>query len=200
MANILHKKYFEELKKYAEYYSIPIIVDDSIEYIKDYIKRNNVKSILEIGTAIGYSAIHMALVDEKIRVVSIERDEKRYLEAIKNVKKFFLENRITLIFNDALNVEFEEKFDLIFIDAAKGQYINFFNHFKKYLKDDGTIITDNIEFHGLINNVDKIEGNGLKGIVTKIKNYIEFLDNNEEYETKYIKVGDGLAVTKKRRD
>ncbi|MDD4035838.1 MAG: O-methyltransferase [Bacilli bacterium] len=200
MTSILHKKYFKELKEYAEFYSIPIITDGGLEYLKDYIKRNNVKSILEIGTAIGYSAIHMALVDEKIRVVSIERDEKRYLEAIKNIKKFFLENRITLIFNDAINVELDEKFDLIFIDAAKGQYINHFNHFKKYLKDDGTIITDNIEFHGLVESEEEIESKGLQGIVTKIRNYIEFLNENEEYETKYIKAGDGLAVTKKRRD
>jgi len=200
MANILHKKYFEELKKYAEFYSIPIIADGGLEYLKDYIKHNNVKSILEIGTAIGYSAINMALVDEKIKVVSIEKDEKRYLEAIKNIKKFFLENRIILIFNDAINVELDEKYDLIFIDAAKGQYINHFNHFKKYLKKDGAIITDNIKFHGLVDSEDEIESKGLKGIVTKIRNYIEFLNENEEYETKYIKTGDGLAVTKKRRE
>jgi len=194
----LHSKYLNELKVYAEVYSIPIIQSDSIKYIKKYIKENNIKSILEIGTAIGYSSICMALVDNNINVVSIEKDEKRYLQAIKNIKKFFLEDRITLIYNDALDVKLVQKFDLIFIDAAKGKYINFFNHFRKLLKDDGTIITDNISFHGLVESDEEIENKNLKGLVEKIRNYIDFLKTTNEYITEFIDIGDGLAITKKR--
>ncbi len=196
--NILHNKYLNELKTYAEAYSIPIIQIDSIEYIKKYIKDNNIKSILEIGTAIGYSSICMALVNDKINIVSIEKDEKRYLQAIKNIKKFFLEDKITLIYSDALDVKLEQKFDLIFIDAAKSKYIDFFNHCKKQLKDNGTIITDNISFHDLIESKEEIKNKNLRKLVDKIKNYIDFLKNNNEFITEFINVGDGLAITRKK--
>ena len=94
----------------------------------------------------------MALVDKNINIVTIERDQERYIEAIKNIKKFKLDKRITFILGDAnnINVNFkDEKFDLIFFDAAKAQYIKFFTKFSKNLDDDGVIITDNINFHGL---------------------------------------------------
>ena len=119
----------EEIKRQAEKNDIPIMTDDGIEYLTNYIKENNIKQILEIGTAVGYSAIKMALVSDDIEVTTIERDEKRYLEAVKNIKKLKLEDRITIIFKDALNVSLSDKYDLIFIDAAKAQSINFFeNH------------------------------------------------------------------------
>ena len=88
-----------EIKKYAEEENVPIMQDEGIEFLTEFIIKNNVVSILEVGTAIGYSAIMMALVSDRIRVTTIERDEERYLEAVKNVKKFGLEDRITLIFN-----------------------------------------------------------------------------------------------------
>jgi len=92
----------KELKEYAYENNIPIMQDEGIKYLTNYIKQNNIKKVLEIGTAIGYSAIMMCLANKETSVVSIERDEKRYLEAIKNIKKFKLEDRIHLIFNDAL--------------------------------------------------------------------------------------------------
>ena len=104
---------------------------DGIQFLTNFIKDNNIKNILEIGTAIGYSAIKMALVDNDINIISIERDEERYNKAVKNIKKFKLNNRIKLIKDDAFNVELNEKFDLIFIDAAKAQSIKFFNKFSK---------------------------------------------------------------------
>ena len=136
------------IKDYAKKESIPIMQDEGIEFLTSFIEKKGAKDILEIGTAIGYSAIMMALVNSNIHVTTIERDETRYLEALKNIKKFDLENRITLIYNDALNVELDGDYDLIFIDAAKGKNQEFFNHFEKNLKSDGFIITDNMGFHG----------------------------------------------------
>ena len=122
---------------------------EGIDFLKSYIKENNIRTILEVGAAIGYSAIRMASLDKNITITTIERDEVRYNEAVKNIANFNLESRIQILFEDSLNVEINEKFDLIFIDAAKSQSIKFFEKYEKNLNDDGTIITDNINFHGL---------------------------------------------------
>ena len=143
-------KLLRELKKDAKQNGIPIMSDKGINYLTTFILKNKIDTVLEIGTAVGFSAISMALVNPNLKVVTIERDEERYLEAVKNVKKFDLESRITCIFNDALNVRLEDKFDLIFIDAAKGQNINFFERFSSNLEDGGFIITDNMKFHGYV--------------------------------------------------
>lgn len=188
----------KEIREYAEKNNVPIMMDDGIKYLINYINKNQVKSVLEIGTAIGYSAIMMALSNKDLFITTIERDEKRYLEALKNIKKLNLENRITLVFNDALDANISEKFDLIFIDAAKAQSIKFFEKFEKNLNSDGTIITDNIKFHGLVDKKEEeIESRNLRALVRKVKNYIEFLRTNEHYKTEFLDIGDGLSVSKK---
>jgi predicted O-methyltransferase YrrM len=188
-----------KIKDYAKRENIPIMNDEGIEFLTSFIEKKGAKDILEIGTAIGYSAIMMALVNTNIHVTTIERDEIRYLEALKNIKKFDLENRITLIYNDALNVELEGQYDIIFIDAAKGKNQEFFNHFEKNLKEDGFIITDNMGFHGYVEmDEEEIPSKNIKGIVRKIKDYIYFLENHMQYKTIIYKIGDGIAVTERR--
>ncbi len=189
----------KELKDYAIEENIPIMQDDGIEFLTTFIKKKQVKKVLEVGTAIGYSAIMMALADSDIHITTIERDEVRYLEALKNIKKFHLEERITPVFNEALQVELDEEFDLIFIDAAKGKNKDIFNHFEKNLAMDGYIITDNMNFHGYVMmNEDEIESKNIKGIVRKIKDYIYFLENHMLYKTTIYNIGDGVAVTERR--
>jgi len=187
-----------EIRTYAKENNVPIMLDDGIEYLTNYIIKNNVNSVLEIGTAIGYSAIMMALTNPSLSVTTIERDEKRYLEALKNIKKLNLENRITLIFNDALDVNITGKFDLIFIDAAKAQSIKFFEKFEKNLNPTGVIITDNIKFHGLVDkNEEEIESRNLRALVRKVKEYITYLKENEHYETEFLELGDGISISRK---
>ena len=123
-----------EIRAYAKEEKVPIMMDDGLKFLIEYIAKNKIQSVLEIGTAIGYSSIMMALSNPSLTITTIERDEKRYLEALKNIKKLKLEDRITLIFNDALDVSLSEKYDLIFIDAAKAQSIKFFEKFEKNLK------------------------------------------------------------------
>lgn len=188
------------LEKYAEENNIPIMEKKGITFLMNFIKMNNVKTILEIGTAIGYSAINMAMVDEDIQVVSIERDQKRYLEAIKNIKHFGLDKQINLILGDALEVEIKNKFDLVFIDAAKGQYIKFFDKYCNNLNKRGVIITDNIYFHGLVLSDEEIKSKNLRGIVDKIKKYIAFLKANKKFITKFYKVGDGISISLKKEE
>lgn len=188
-----------QIKEYAIKNNIPIMVDDGIDFLTTYILKNHVTSILEIGTAIGYSTIMMALVHPNITITSIERDEKRYLEALKNIKEFELEDRITLIYNDAFNVKLDDEFDLIFIDAAKAQNIKFFELFERNLKQNGTIITDNLKFHGLVEKEEyEIKSKNLKALIRKIKEYIAYLKSNPNYDTEFFDVGDGLSVSKKK--
>lgn len=185
------------LEDYAKENNIPIMMKDGIEFLCNYLKENNYKTVLEIGTAIGYSAIKMCLADDEIKVVSIERDKERYDLAIQNIKKFGMEDRINVILDDAFNVQIEDKFDLIFIDAAKSQYIKFFEKFKVNLNDNGTILSDNLDFHGLVNSNEKIESRNVRGLVRKINEYIGFLKNNKEFNTKFISIGDGIGISKK---
>ena len=187
-----------EIEEYAKNNNIPIMLKDGIEFLCDYIKNNDVKNILEIGSAIGYSAIKMALVDENIKITTIERDKNRYDLAIKNIDDFNLNKQIDIILDDAFNVGLIDKYDLIFIDAAKSQYIKFFEKFKFNLKENGVIFSDNLDFHGLVKSEDKIESRNVRGIVRKLKNYINFLKENEEFETDFIKIGDGLAITRRK--
>ena len=188
----------EEMESYAKEYKVPIMVPEGINYMLNYIKEHNVKKILEIGTAIGYSAIRMALVADDIYVTTIERDVDRYNEAIKNIRKFHLEDRIKVLLVDALEVEINDEFDLIFIDAAKSQYTKFFNKFSPLLKKDGTIITDNLDFHGMRENIDQIQSRNLRQMMRKLNSYIDFLKDNEEFETTFVDVGDGLGVSVRR--
>jgi predicted O-methyltransferase YrrM len=190
---------FKKLEEYAINNKIPIMEKEGIDFLTNFIKDNNIKSILEIGSAIGYSAIKMASINDDINITTIERDHTRYLEAIKNIKNFQLENQIKVINADALETTINDKYDLIFIDAAKGQYINFFEKFKQCLKDNGFIITDNLNFHGLTNNIDHIKSKNLKSLVKKINNYVDFLNNNEEFKTDIINVGDGISISKKNK-
>ena len=187
-----------EIEKYAKENNVPIMLKDGIEFLCNYIKENNIKSILEIGAAIGYSAIKMALIDKDIKVTTIERDEERYNIAVSNIKKFDLENQINIILDDAFNIDLNDKYNLIFIDAAKSQYIKFFEKFKNNLNENGIILSDNLDFHGLVKSDEKIESRNVRGIVRKLKNYIDFLENNEEFKTTFYSIGDGISISKRQ--
>jgi len=186
------------LEDYAHEYKVPIMLPGGIDYLTKYIKDNNAKEILEIGTAIGYSSSKMALINKDIHITTIERNIDMYNLAIKNIKGLGLEKQITVILGDALEVEIQGSYDLIFIDAAKAQNIKFFNKYSPLLKDNGTIITDNINFHGLTQGDESTYSRNLRSMIRKIREYIKFLQDNKDYQTNFLDVGDGLAVTKKR--
>lgn len=188
-----------DLKKYAIEHNVPIIQDEGIDFLTTFIIKKQIHNVLEIGSAIGYSAIMMALADPNLKITTIERDRERYLEALKNIKQFDLENQITLVFHDALEANIEGKFDMIFIDAAKGQNIKFFEKYEVNLKENGYIITDNMNFHGLVDKVDaEIESKNLRALVRKIRDYRTFLVNHQNYHVEILNIGDGIAVAEKR--
>lgn len=188
----------KEMEAYASIHHIPIMERDGITFLLNYIKENSIKTILEIGTAIGYSAIQMCNVDSSITVTTIERDALRYQEAIDNIQNCGLENRITVLFQDALEVELNQKYDLIFIDAAKSQYIKFFQKFEKNLNQNGTIISDNLNFHGLTEQEESTLSRNVRGMVRKLNQYKEFIKNNHQYKTIIYPVGDGVGVSIKK--
>ena len=186
------------MEAYAMENNVPIIEKKSIVFIMKYIKEHNVETILEIGSAIGYSAILMASSSKDVQVTTIERDETRYMECLKNVKKCGMEKRINVVYQDALELNLSEelKYDLIFIDAAKGQYIKFFEKYKNFLKPGGVIITDNLKFHGYVGESSKLDKGNLKSLVEKIEGYVEFLQNNKEFDTISKDIGDGLSISR----
>ena len=186
-----------EIEEYARDNNVPIMMKDGIIYLCDYIKNNNVKTILEIGSAIGYSSIMMASVDNDIKVTTIEKDANRYNIAVANINKFNLSSRITILNEDALESNITGYYDLIFIDASKGNNINFFNKYKDNLAKNGAIVTDNLSFHGLVEDETLIKTKNQKGIVKKIKLYIDFLSNNKDFTTTYVPVGDKISISKK---
>ena len=196
------KQLIVEMEQYAQEHNVPIIQKESIAFLMKFIKANNVVNILEIGSGIGYSAILMASSSPLVKVTTIERDEVRYMECLKNVKKCEFDKKVNVVFQDALEVNLsdENKYDLIFIDAAKGQYTKFFEKFKYFLADGGVIITDNLKYHGYVGKSEEIPSKNLRQLVKKIENYIEFLKNNEEYTTNFYDVGDGLSISIKKSE
>ncbi len=186
------------IEEYAHENNIPIMLSDGIDFLTDFIKKNDIKRILEVGSAIGYSAICMAQVSLDIQVVTIERDTLRYNEAVKNINDFGLNDRIEIILADALECDISGDFDLIFIDAAKAQYIKFFEKYKSNLAKDGVIISDNLSFHGMVDNMDSITNRNTRQLVGKIVKYIDFLKNNLEFDTEFISIGDGIGISRRK--
>ena len=191
------RELIEEIRDYGINNEVPIMSVESISEITKIIKNNNIHSILEIGTEIAYSTICFASIDGVNKVTSIERDKVRYQIAKSNVSKSELHN-IELICDDALNTEINGIYDLIIIDAAKSQNMKFFNKYKNNLSERGIIIIDNLDFHGYVGRSNEIKSRNLRQMVRKIEKFLDFLDNLNDFEVKYIEVGDRLGICQKK--
>ncbi len=190
----------QEMEEYARMNHVPIMELVSIETVIQLLRLTNPTNILEIGTAIGYSAIRIAKALPNAKIVTIEREESRYKLACAYIEKMNLQSQITYLYGDAL--ELSEKvasftpFDVLFMDAAKGQNQRFFELYEPLTKQ-GMIITDNVLFKGLVAE-DRIEKRHIRALVRKIKQYNEWLMNHPNYHTTIMPIGDGIAVSKKR--
>lgn len=189
-------KLIDEIRVYGENNSVPIMSRDTITTIQRIIKDNNIKSILEVGTAIGYSTICFASTGID-KIESIERDKERYAIAVSNVEKSGL-NNISLNFMDVFDFNTASKYDLIIIDAAKSQNRRIFEKFMNNLNENGIIIIDNLSFHGFVGKSNEIKSRNLRQMVRKIEKFIEYLKNNDEFDTEFIEVGDTLGVCKRK--
>lgn len=184
--------FFSVIEEYAEKENVPIMKKDSIDYLLEFIRKNNIKDVLEIGSAIGYSALKISTTGAN--VTTIERDEERYKIAVENINKSNYKNKINIILSDALGVNISEKYDLIFIDAAKGKNKEFIDKFKKNLKTNGFIIIDNMDFHGLVGKSSEIKKRRLRSLIRKIESFIEYMEDQTEFKVSKINVGDGLYL------
>ncbi|MEH7384010.1 O-methyltransferase [Bacillus sp. JJ1521] len=191
----------EDIEHYAKENNVPIMELVGIETMLQILRISQPNQILEIGTAIGYSAIRMAKALPGTKIVTLERDEERYEKSLENIERTGTGSQIEVIFGDALEVADEVKkhgeFDCIFIDAAKGQYRHFFDIYEKCLSKDGLIVTDNVLFKGLVAE-EEIENKRIRNLVTKIKSFNEWLLSHPEYQTTILPVGDGVALSKRR--
>lgn len=184
-----------QIKEYAKKNSIPIVMDKGGEFICKIIANRGCKKILEIGSAIGYSAINFANISPDIYVRTIELDIDRYSRAVDNIKNCGLEHRIKITNEDALDAVVDEKFDLIFIDAAKAQYEKFFEKYKNNLSEKGVIITDNLFFHGMVEHPELTHNYSTIKLLRKIRKFVSFLQLNPEFKTEIHNVGDGVSVS-----
>ena len=176
---------------------IPIIMDETLEVIAEYLKESKPKKILEIGTAVGYSAICFSkYLAENGRIDTIERDEERIIEAKRNIKEMELEDVIHIYEGDAVEIlpTLKDKYDMVFIDAAKGKYPFFLAQALRLLNDDGIIFADNILYKGYV--MSDYNKHKQRTAVRNLREYIKEVTENENLETEILEVGDGLAISK----
>ncbi len=191
--------FIEELRTYGEENRVPIIHREVAELLKTIIKIYKPKKILEIGTAIGYSSIFfMHYCPEDAQIVSLEKSEEMFNEACKNIKKYGYDKQIKVILGDALDSleEIDDKYDMVFIDAAKGQYLNFYEKVKPLLADRALIVSDNILYKGMVASDDLLVKRK-KTLVNRIRQYLDVLLKEPDLSTSIVPVGDGLAISYK---
>lgn len=193
---------FEELEEDALRRNIPVMQKEGIIFLINQLKEMKASSCLEIGSAIGYSAMMMVSHVEGLTVETIELNDERYQEAILNIRERQLDNKINIYHDDALTFDTQAlqyaPYDCLFIDAAKAQYQKFFEKYISFVKEDGIVIVDNLDFHGMIFDIDHIKNRNTKQLVKKIKRFKDWIFNHEDYDVEYYQVGDGICVIKRK--
>ena len=193
----MNKQELEKIKQKALEEHIPIIMDDTLEVIEKYLKENKPHKILEIGTAVGYSAICFTeILAEDGQIDTIERDTERVKEAKENIKKAEVENKINIYEGDAVEIlpTLKNKYDVIFIDAAKGKYPFFLKEALRMLNTNGIIFADNILYKGYV--MSDYNKHKQRTAVRNLREYIKEVSENPNLQTEILEVGDGLAVSK----
>ena len=197
----IRNEIIQDIKNESLDENVPIITDEVLNYMIFTARNIKARNILEIGTATGYSGLFLAQIANENSgfLTTMEIDEIRYGKAVENFKKLGLFEKNKMIFGDALEeipkLDKNVKYDFIFIDASKGQYLRFFELSYELLKENGIIFIDNLMFRGLV-AADKEEiPKRYKTIVKRLKEFIEKL--NEEYNFVLLPFGDGVGIVKK---
>ena len=187
----------EKLKQRALENHIPIIMDDTLEKIKEILKKEKPNRILEIGTAVGYSASQFAKYTENNCIIdTIEIDEERAKEAIENIEKIGFKDRINVMTGNAVDIipTLKEKYDIVFIDAAKGKYPIFLEESLKLINKNGLILADNILYKGYV--MSDYNKHKQRTAVRHLREYIKEITENDNLETEILEIGDGLSITR----
>ncbi len=191
---------FKELEEFAKENKVPIAQRETAKFLEFIVSMKKPLRILELGTAIGYSAILMCeAASDKTTITTVERDENMIKYAKENFKKYNLEDRIEIVEGDCLEVleKLDDKYDLIFMDAGKGHYNHFLPNCLRLLKEDGIIVADNVLFRGMVASNDLVKRRKIT-IVKRMRKYLELVSKDENLITSVIPMGDGIAVTKRR--
>ena len=193
----MNKVELEKIKQKALDEHIPIIMDDTLEVVDKILKEIKPKKILEIGTAVGYSAICFSeYLQEGGKIDTIERDEERIEEAKVNIKKVGVEDKINIYTGDAVEIlpTLNEKYDVVFIDAAKGKYPFFLNQALRMINKNGIILADNVLYKGYV--MSDYNKHKQRTAVRNLREYIKEVTENPNIKTEILEVGDGLAISK----
>ena len=191
-----------ELEIYAKENNVPIVHKEVSELLKVLLKVDRPKNILEVGCAIGYSSILFATtVGDDVKITTIERNEDMIERAKENIQRAGFENNITILEGDAeeLLSKVEGEFDMIFLDAAKGQYKLFYDMVIDKLKIGGILISDNILYKGMVAHDDFVVRRK-KTIVKRMRNYLDYICNCDYLSTSLIPIGDGVALSYKEKE
>ena len=193
----MNRDELEKIKKKALEDKVPIIMDDTLEAVAKILNEIKPNKILEIGTAVGYSAICFSeYLQENGKIDTIERDTERVKEARENIKRAEVEDKINIYEGDAVEIlpTLNDKYDVVFIDAAKGKYPFFLNQALRMIKTGGMIIADNVLYKGYV--MSDYNKHKQRTAVRNLREYIAQITNNAKLETKILEVGDGLAISK----
>ena len=193
----MNKKEISIIKKKALEDKVPIIMDDTLEVVAKILTEIKPNKILEIGTAVGYSAICFSeYLQENGKIDTIERDAERVKEARENIKKAEVEDKINIYEGDAVEIlpTLNDEYDVVFIDAAKGKYPFFLNQALRMIKQGGVIIADNVLYKGYV--MSDYNKHKQRTAVRNLREYIAEITNNAKLETEILEVGDGLAISK----
>ncbi|MBO0545729.1 O-methyltransferase [Clostridium botulinum] len=193
----------KDLEDYAKENAVPIVHKEVANFFRVYDKcKKNLKKILELGTAIGYSSIFMSLSSNgESNITTIERDDKMIEIARSNIEKHGFKDKIKIIHGDCLEIlkDLDDKYDMIFMDAGKGHYNEFLPYCLKLLNKDGIIIADNVLFRGMVANDELVIRRKIT-IVKRMRKYMNMISDKENFITSIIPMGDGIAITKRRNE
>ena len=193
---MFNQEEFEILKKDALENHIPIIMDDTLEKIKEILETEKPKRILEIGTAVGYSASCFVKYAEDAIVDTIELDEERAKQAIENVKKIGVDKNINIMIGNAVEIlpTLSGEYDIVFIDAAKSKYSIFLEEGIRLIRNGGLILADNVLYKGYV--MSDYNKHKQRTAVRHLREYIKEVTENPNLETEILEIGDGLAITR----
>ena len=195
----MNEELISKIREKALNDGVPIMEDEGINYVRQFLKDNDVKSLLEIGTAVGYSSIVFASYCPDLHITTVEIDQQRHQTAVKNIEEAGLTDRITAVLANAREFECEEKFDVLFLDGPKAHNQQLLERFEKNLKEDGIIIVDDVYFHGFLDAQEDQIGKRLKPLVKKFKKFREDMLNSDKYESEYLQIGDGVMICRRRK-
>ena len=196
---MFNEEEFLKVKELALENHIPIIMDDTLEVIEKILKEEKPQRILEIGTAVGYSASCFARAIDTVIVDTIELNEERYNEALVNLEKIGVKDRVNVFLGNAVEIlpTLNNEYDIVFIDANKGKYPVFLQEAIRMIKPNGLIIADNVLYKGYV--MSDYNKHKQRTAVRHLREYLKEATENEMLETEILEVGDGLSITRVKK-